>query len=105
MGGETRATQSYRNYNHNCNACSSFNNNIVNNLLLNYCNLKPITASNKITFSIADSGYSDHYAASNADVSNITPTTNPVIAALPNGNTITSSHKAELNLSNISAQA
>ena len=104
MGWETRVICLYCNCNCNWHAHSSFNNNIVNNLLFNYCNLNLITARNKITFGIADSGCSDHYAASNAKVCNITPTTNIITAALPNGNTIILSHKAELKLSNIPAQ-
>ena len=60
--------------------------------------------NNQITLDIADSGCSDYYAASNADIRNIIPTTNTVIGALPNGNTIKSSHKAKLKLRNIPAQ-
>ena len=82
---------------------SSFTNNIVNNLPLNYYNLNLITVSNPITLGIADSGCSDYYTTSNRDVCNIIPTTNAVTAALPNRNTIKSNHKAELKLSNIPA--
>ena len=61
--------------------------------------------SNQIILDIANLGCSSYYAASNADMCNIISTTNTVTAALPNGNTIKSSYKAELKLSNISAQA
>ena len=67
---------------------SSGNNNILNKLLSKYCEHDPFKKDNIITVGIADSGCSDYYAASNADVANISTITNFVTASLPNSDTM-----------------
>ena len=74
-------------------------------MLNNYCNKTLTPNCTPITIGIADSGCSDHYAATNADVKNIRPAQKKIKVMLPNGENIESSHTAQLNISNIPAPA
>ena len=74
-------------------------------MLNNYCNKTLTPNRTPITIGIADSGCSDHYAATNADVKNIRPAQKKIKVMLPNGENIESSHTAQLNISNIPAPA
>ena len=84
---------------------SSEDNNIVKNLLFNYCANNIKCDNDLVRVAIADSGCSDHYASINTDVSNIRPSNNKITASLPNGDLISSTHAADLNLTKLPVAA
>ncbi len=49
-------------------------------------------------WAILDSGATSHFLTLMAPVTNITPTTKPIIAQLPNGERVTSTHTCTLNI-------
>jgi hypothetical protein len=56
-------------------------------------------------WAILDSGATSHFLTSLAPATNITPTTNPIVARLPNGERVTSTHTCTLDIPALPAAA
>jgi hypothetical protein len=66
---------------------------------MNYLNFTPSISSQSTA--LLDSGCTAHFILANAKCSNKIPTATPLALILPNGDTITSTHTATLNMTSL----